>query len=71
MLLVLLTMLLIVVLAALVASYVIFPRRGREVPRLPGAARALSRAVQGLPTLPRTVGASVERPALAPRHRAR
>ncbi len=48
---VLLTMTVILVLAALVAAYVAFPRRGVEVPALPWVGDALTRTVEALPTL--------------------
>ncbi len=53
MLLVLLTMLLILSVAGLVAVYLIYPRRGLEVPKVPWLGHALSRAVAALPTLQR------------------
>jgi hypothetical protein len=54
-LLVLLTMLLILALAGLVVAYVVFPRRGIAVPRVPWAGALLDRAVGTLPTLSNTV----------------
>lgn len=44
-------MLLIVALAAVVAAYVAYPRRGFDVPGLPWLGPALQRAVDALPTL--------------------
>ena len=51
MLLVLTTMLLILALAGLVGAYMVFPRRGLDVPRAPWAGSLLSRLVGALPTL--------------------
>lgn len=61
MLLVLLTMLLILTLAGLVAAYMVFPRRGVDVPRVPWASPALDRAVRSLPTLDNTLDGSFPR----------
>ena len=58
MLLVLLTMLLILVLAGLVAAYMVFPRRGVDVPRLPWATPLLARTVRALPTLDNSLAGS-------------
>jgi hypothetical protein len=46
-----LSMLLILVVAALVAAYVAYPRRGEEVPAVPWVGDALQRSVEALPTL--------------------
>ncbi len=46
-----LTMLMILVLAGAVATYVAFPRRGAATPALPWVGDALDRAVEALPTL--------------------
>jgi hypothetical protein len=46
-----LTMSVILVLAAAVATYVAFPRRGAALPAVPWVADALDRAVDSLPTL--------------------
>jgi hypothetical protein len=48
---VLLTMFAILVLAALVAAYVAYPRRGAELPAIPWVGDALVRGVDALPTL--------------------
>ena len=56
MLLVLLTMLLILALAGLVVGYMVFPRRGLAVPRVPWASPLLTRAVRILPTLDNDLG---------------
>jgi hypothetical protein len=44
-------MLLILVAAGLVAAYVAYPHRGRQVPRLPWLGRAMQKGVDRLPTL--------------------
>jgi hypothetical protein len=49
---VLLTMLVILLLAALVAAYVAFTQRGIEVPAVPWVGDALERALAAVPTLP-------------------
>ena len=46
-----LTMLTILVLAGVVATYVAFPRRGAATPAVPWVGDALDRAVEVLPTL--------------------
>jgi hypothetical protein len=46
-----LSMVAILGVAALVAAYVVFPRRGEEVPRVPWVGEALQRTVDALPTL--------------------
>ncbi|HET6560565.1 MAG TPA: hypothetical protein VFG72_01710 [Marmoricola sp.] len=48
---VVLTMLSILVLAGVVATYVAFPRRGAATPAVPWLGGALDRAVEALPTL--------------------
>lgn len=48
---ILLTMSAILAVAALVAVYVAFPRRGAELPALPWVGDALQRGVDALPTL--------------------
>jgi hypothetical protein len=45
------TMVAILGLAALVAAYVAFPRRGADVPAVPWVGDALQRGVGALPTL--------------------
>jgi len=50
-LLIFVTMLLILALAAGIAVYVAFPHRGEDVPRAAWLGRALRRGVQSLPTL--------------------
>lgn len=52
MLVVTLVMLVIVVLAALVVTYVAYPHRGEEVPAAPWLGDAMARAVDAAPTLP-------------------
>lgn len=52
MLVVTLVMLVIVVLAALVVTYVAYPHRGEEVPAAPWLGEAMARAVDAAPTLP-------------------
>jgi hypothetical protein len=47
----LMMMLVVLLLAALVAVYVAFPRRGAEVPAAPWVGDALRRGVAALPTL--------------------
>jgi hypothetical protein len=46
-----LTMLVIMVLAAMVVLYVAFPHRGEEMPRTPWVGDAMKRGVNRLPTL--------------------
>ena len=58
MLLVLLTMLLILALAVVVGAYMVFPRRGLDVPRAPWASPLLVGAVRALPTLDNTLSGS-------------
>jgi hypothetical protein len=48
---VLLAMLVILVLAGLVATYVAYPARGHEVPGAPWVGDVLERGVEALPTL--------------------
>lgn len=67
MILVLLTMLLILAMAGLVAVYVIYPRRGLDVPRMSWLGDVLDRVVGALPTLggePARVPVSGDRRAL-------
>ncbi|MCW2792091.1 MAG: hypothetical protein JWO76_1189 [Nocardioides sp.] len=47
-----LVMLVIVVLAALVVTYVAYPHRGEEVPAAPWLGEAMAKAVEAAPTLP-------------------
>jgi len=49
---ILLSMLLILVLAGLVATYAAFTHRGSQVPAVPWVGDALERAVAAVPTLP-------------------
>ena len=49
---VLLTMLLILVVAGLVAAYAAFTHRGADVPAVPWVGDVLERAVSAVPTLP-------------------
>lgn len=46
-----LAMLVIVLIAVAVLAYVIWPHRGEDLPYAPQVGRAVSRTVQGLPTL--------------------
>jgi hypothetical protein len=46
-----LSMLVILILALLVAAYVAYPRRGADLPALPWVGDALGRGVEALPTL--------------------
>lgn len=64
MFLVLLTMILILMLAGLVIAYMVFPRRGLEVPRAPWAGPLLDRSIRALPTLHNTVGGPLDTPPL-------
>jgi hypothetical protein len=48
---VVLAMLVILACAALVATYVAYPRRGQEVPGVPWVGEVLERGVDALPTL--------------------
>lgn len=48
---ILLSMVAILAVAAAVATYVAFPRRGEAVPRVPWLGAALQRTVDTLPTL--------------------
>jgi len=45
------TMLVILAIAAVIALYVAFPHRGEDVPRAPWLGRVLRRGVESLPTL--------------------
>jgi hypothetical protein len=47
-----LVMLVIVVLAALVVTFVAYPHRGAEVPAAPWLGEAMAKAVDAVPTLP-------------------
>ena len=46
-----LTMLVIMVLAALIVLYVAFPHRGQDMPRTPWVGAAMKKGVNRLPTL--------------------
>lgn len=48
---IILTMLVIVVLAAVVVLYVAFPHRGKEMPHTPRVGDAMKKGVDRLPTL--------------------
>ena len=60
MLLLLTTMLVILALAGLVGAYMVFPRRGLDVPRAPWASPLLTRLVGALPTLDNVSGSGLE-----------
>lgn len=64
MLLVLLTMFVILLLAGVVVAYMVFPRRGLDVPRVPWASPLLDRSIRALPTLHNTVGGPLDAPPL-------
>lgn len=51
MLVIALVMLVIVVLAALVVTYVAYPHRGQEVPAAPWLGEAMTRAAEAAPTI--------------------
>lgn len=61
-----LSMLVIVTLAAGVVTYVAYPHRGRELPVAPRVGAALRRGVERLPTLRGDDGAAPSGPALQP-----
>ena len=50
---VVLSMLVILAVAGLVAAYVAYPRRGHDVPGVPWVGEVLERGVEALPTLAR------------------
>jgi hypothetical protein len=53
-------MLLIVVLAGLVVTYVAFPYRGEEVPKYPWVGDAMRRGADRLPTLDKTLDKTLD-----------
>ena len=56
MLIIALVMLVILILAALVVTYVAYPHRGEEVPAAPWLGDAMTKAVEAAPTLEHTEG---------------
>ena len=56
MLVIALVMLVILILAALVVTYVAYPHRGEEVPAAPWLGDAMAKAVEAAPTLDNTEG---------------
>jgi hypothetical protein len=60
MLVIALVMLVILVLAALVVTFVAFPHRGEELPAAPWLGEAMTRAADALPTIDNGEGAGSE-----------
>ncbi len=60
MLVIALVMLVILILAALVVTYVAYPHRGEEVPAAPWLGDAMTKAVEAAPTLEHTEGDATE-----------
>jgi hypothetical protein len=60
-----LVMLVIVILAALVVTYVAYPHRGEELPAAPWLGDAMAKAAEAAPTLP-TDGDETHRPRAEP-----